>query len=398
MIDTLLGRVSGLFEKDFLFASLLPALIFLPAIAATFAYAIGFEGIWAWVGAWTALDKTVIVGVCSFAVVIFAYVLQAMRPAFAHFWSGDSPLLLAGLGPIAEIWQQCRYSRQRNKTSPSKVWSELRKELEKKVLDILQNTTPLPSEKLEPKRQRQWMRALVGLSSKPERATTTVQGFIEVYKRYDQKDLSDLYGELKKRLTDRADSEETGWQTGVVALDRQFGRFATIRPTELGNIIASYNEYAAKRYNIETSIFWPRLRKVISSEYSAIVQEPRILLDFALTMASLAVLYAALALLFGPWIWFSYGYWIGIAAAAGLVAYFFYRLSVSAATQLGELIRASFDLFRLDLLASLGRPRPASFDEELRYWREMNDLAFYGDARPFKIASPAAAEASPKSK
>jgi hypothetical protein len=126
MIDTLLGKVSALFEKDYLFASLLPVLIFVPAVVVTFAYAIGFERIWAWIDAWTPLEKTVIAAVVSFVVVILAYVVHGMRPAFAHFWSGDSPLLLAGLGPIAELQRQREYRRRRDATAPTTEWAKLR--------------------------------------------------------------------------------------------------------------------------------------------------------------------------------------------------------------------------------------------------------------------------------
>jgi hypothetical protein len=142
MIDTLLGKVSGFFEKDFLFASLLPVLIFLPAVAVTFAYAVGFEGIWAWIDAWTPLEKSVIVAVASVGAVIFAYVVQGMRPAFAHFWSGDSPLLLAGLGLIAEMIQEREYRRRRDKTEPTTDWKDLRTTLEQEVLAALRRHTP----------------------------------------------------------------------------------------------------------------------------------------------------------------------------------------------------------------------------------------------------------------
>jgi hypothetical protein len=320
-----------------------------------------------------------------------------MRPAFAHFWSGDSPLLLAGLGLIAEMIQEREYRRRRDKTEPTTDWKDLRTTLEQEVLAALRRHTPPLDTKPGVLRRWRLKRAIRKLSNDPETARKTIEKLAEAYDRYDQTALSDLYRKLKAVLTDRAEIEEVTWKTEHVALDRQFGSFSTIRATQLGNIIASYNEYAAKRYGIETSVFWPRLRKVIGADYNAIVQEPRILLDFALTMSSLAVLYAALALLAGPWIWFAYGYWIGLAAGAGLLAYFFYRVSVSAAMQLGELIRASFDLFRLDLLSALGPPRPASFREELELWHELNSLTFYDDDADFKLAAgAAAAQPAPK--
>jgi hypothetical protein len=137
---------------------------------------------------------------------------------------------------------------------------------------------------------------------------------------------------------------------------------------------------------MESGIFWGRLRNVIPAEYLASVQEPRILLDFALTMASLAALYCLLALLIGPWIWYKPTLWFSLAAASVVLSYFFYRIGVNAAYQHGELIRSSYDLFRLDLMEALGLPHPANLLVEQAQWEEFSRLAVYGTAANFTIA------------
>jgi hypothetical protein len=159
----------------------------------------------------------------------------------------------------------------------------------------------------------------------------------------------------------------------------------TIKPTKLGNIIESYNQYSFKRYKIEAEIFWPRLQRVIKPEYLKLVEEPKILLDFSLAMASLGFLYGFLALLVGPWLFFSLRFWLTLAFLGFLSGFCSYRLSISAANSLGEMIRASFDLFRLDLMEALELPHPASFRVEQKQWEEFSKLTVYGENSDFRI-------------
>lgn len=60
----------------------------------------------------------------------------------------------------------------------------------------------------------------------------------------------------------------------------------------------------------------------------------------------------------------------------------YYRLAVFVATQYGDLIRASFDLFRYDLLKGLSikidSTMPLSREREV--WEELSRLLAYGDS------------------
>jgi hypothetical protein len=384
MIDTLLGKVAGLFEKDFLFASFLPALIFLPCLAATFALAVGIEGVWAWVDNWTALEKGVILAVSAFAVVIFAYVLNALRTSFAHFWSGESnfPLYLPWpLLRLGEKYQQWRFRRMRDRRFNFSKWNEVRTFFEQNA----------PYDKTKPHLPRlvKWELTLrvklLYQGMGPEKVKEKLKPVTAAWGKYSGEDLTGLFRSIKQTLLDWDEQASMRHQADTAALDRQFGSYSTIRATKLGNIIASYNEYASKRYKMEAEIFWPRLQQVVKPEFLALVQEPRILLDFALTTTSLGILYSFLNLAIGPWLWFNYRFWGALAIIGFVISYFFYQVSVSAAIQLGEMMRASFDLFRLELMSALELPHPASFKKEQEQWQQLSELVVYGDASDFKI-------------
>jgi hypothetical protein len=384
MIDTLLGKVAGLLEKDFLFASFLPALIFLPGLAATFAVAVGVRGVWSWIDSWTTLEKGVILAVSAFIVVIFAYVISALRTSFAHFWTGNSNFPLYLTWPflrLGETFQRWRFRRLRDRKFNTPKWDEVRKFFEEQAkYDASKPHLPKPLE---------WYLMLkVGMfymEKGPERMREKLDSLSNYWGRYSGEDLAPVFRAVKLKLKDWNDTAKLRYQTDIAALDRRFGSYPTVKATKLGNIVASYNEYASKRYRMEAEIFWPRLQKVIKPDFLALVQEPRILLDFALTMASLSTLYGVLTLIVGPWLWFNYWLWVPLALFGFTISFFFYQVCVSAALQLGELIRASFDLFRLDLMAALQQPPPESFKKEQEQWERFSQLVVYGDASDFKI-------------
>jgi hypothetical protein len=385
MIDTLLGKVAGFLEKDFLFASFLPALIFLPILVLTFAIAVGIRGVWAWIESWSALEKGVIIAVSAFAVVIFAYVISSLRSSFAHFWSGHSNFPLYLTWPflrLGERYQRWRYTRLRERSRFGRSeWDAALKFFEQKATyDKTKRSLPIIVK---------WYLLLRVVLLYKEAGTETVKERLSslagYWQQYSGEDLTAVFRTIKQKLLDWHQETTMRHQSDTAALDRRFGSYPTIKATKLGNIIASYDQYASTRYKMEAQIFWSRLQKVISTEFLALIREPRILLDFALTMASLSLFYSFLILIIGPWLWFNYWLW-GILALIGFsVSFFFYKVCISAAIQLGEMIRASFDLFRLQLMTALERPHPPTFLKEQEQWEEFSQLVVYGTAKDFKI-------------
>lgn len=399
MINTLLSKITGFFEKDFLFASFLPALIFVTALVVTLAGVISIEAIWVWVETWTTMQKATAAVAATFFVVVVAYVLQALRPSFTRGWMGDSQsLFLWGFQNLGVVIQKRRYERRREYSWRLSMWQNVLDTFDVDLRAVWSNAiNPAPNgrDHLPPPQKLELQRRVESLHASMTVAQIREQlnEIIAAHRVYAGNDLGDIYRVIKTKLTDWNANENARIQTDTYTLDRWFGRLQTVKGTTLGNVIEAYNYYTFKRYKIEPDIFWPRLRKVMTPQYLALVQESRILMDFLLTMATLSALYALLALIIGPWLWFNFWLWILLAFASTLLSFFFYKLSIGAAFEHGEMVRSSFDLFRLDLMTALRRPPPASLSVEQEQWEELSALATYGFSEDFALLAPPPAPA-----
>jgi len=396
MFDTLLSKIAGFFEKDFLFASFLPALIFIAALVITLAGVLSIEAVWAWVDTWTGMQKGAAAVAGLLFVVVVAYVLQALRTSFMRAWTGNSnSWLLWGFNNLGVLNQKRRYRRLLDASRRLSPWQAVLDTFDNNLRAVWSNVlNPNPDGRdhlLEPHK----VALLQGIKSlhvgMPEAAINLqLNEVLGAYRAYSGDELADVYKAVKTKLNEWNDNEQAEIQSETYNLDRWFGRLQTVRATKLGNVIEAYNYYPFKRYQIEPNIFWPRLRKVIPPEYLSQVQESRILLDFLLTMATLAAVYAFLALTVGPWLWFNPWLWLSLAAVALTGSYFFYSLSIGAAFEQGEMVRSCFDLFRLDLMTALQRPRPGSLAAEQAQWDELSKLAVYGFSKNFTLVDKTA--------
>jgi hypothetical protein len=390
VINTLLGKIAGFFDKDFLFASFLPALLFGAALLATLAAVVGISStvaVYESGSAWQHAGAAVSLGLI---LVVFAYVLSALRPSIIRVWSGRDPFPLYLSWPfiqLGQLWHRRSFRRLHAATRPASQWSTVRVEFETAVRGIWQATGPELDSHVRKRLLRIARTSLDDLS--PQQAHKHLAPIIEAYREYSGEALVPVYLEAKLAIISRGESELIRAQTAEAELDRRFGTLNTIRATRLGNLIEAYNQYSYKRYKIEAEIFWPRLRKVIPAEYWSILQEPRILLDFALAMASLSLAYSVFAAIIGPWLWYDLRVWIPLCLVSVLSAVFFYRVGIRAAEQFGELVRSSFDLFRLDLLKAMGRPSPATYFDEREDWEDLSRVAVYGNSLDFKLNAPA---------
>ena len=385
MIDTLLGKIAGFFEKDFLFSSFLPALIFLVSLFMTGALTVGIEAVWVWIDSRTTTQTAAIISAATLLVVVVAYVLHALRGTFTRVWSGNSGFfLLLGWRTLGEFIQRRRFLRLRKNAERFSTWPVLEEKFANDVDTVYSSELPAPS----PEQLKSLLKTASRIrQTKYQQVTESLlRDLVTAYGRYSGETLGDVYDEAKRALIDHDEEEREQIQSDASSLDRQFGSLHSVKATGLGNIIESYQQYPAKRYKLESEIFWPRLRKVVPSEYLSTVQEPRILLDFALAMASLALVYCVMVLIVGPWLWYEFDIWILLSLVSLVITYFFYRLAVNAAYQYGELVRSTFDLFRLDLMQALGLPRPANFFVEQKQWEEFSQLIVYGTSGNFELA------------
>ena len=303
----------------------------------------------------------------------------------AHwFWSGCPYSRLAPFRLVFSVFrgQQKQFTELRRRASRSSPWRDVLSQFELAVRGAGYRTVPPNIGQAEHKKLIEAVGAM-SRNMKPDRISASLAPIVAAYTQYSGESLRLIFRRVKTTLEEWHSRTLSQIQRDAFELDRKFGGVATVRATRLGNVIDAYNQYCDKRYNIYPEIFWPRLRGAIREQdkYLELIDDPAILLDFSLAMASLSALYGLLALFLGPWLWNHPLQWVILAAAGFVVAWFFYTVAVSAAMQSGEFIRATFDLFRLQLMGSLRRPWPPNLQAERAQWAEVSSLAAYGNVK-----------------
>lgn len=165
-------------------------------------------------------------------------------------------------------------------------------------------------------------------------------------------------------------------------------------PTRLGNVLRSSEAYALERYFIVDTAIWPRLLPVLPPEIKKHLEEKNNLFMFLLNSAFLAYSLSLCTAFFGlviphvgfPRDFFYIGYdfisagsFIGLSFVWAIFGYLLYRVAVNAAEDFTMYIRASFDLYRVNLLRQLHWDPPATLEEEKYLWLEVSKLLIAGN-------------------
>lgn len=328
----------------------------------------------------------------------FAYVLYSVRALIVRVWSGRTSLgLLAGFFRIGEVLQRRRRGRLCDARDAPSYWAELTEAFRKGVRE---NWTKSP----EREASREDLQRLVSLSRRfkkralragPEPSLwRRTQGFAELdglrdaYAEFTGGSLTPAYRIANEVLVGLKATELASRENSAFVLDRSFGDVNRIRATTLGNVVEAFDEYPVKRYWLSGAVFWPHLAQTMDDAHREALDGQRIVLDFALAVASLAVVYAVLCVFVGPWLWYRPVAWSLGATAALAGAYSFYRIGIAAARSMGETIRAAYDLHRRSLLSELGIEPKLHLHAEREQWRLLSSLAIYGDAPDFDLSEP----------
>lgn len=124
-------------------------------------------------------------------------------------------------------------------------------------------------------------------------------------------------------------------------------------PTRLGNVLRVAELRPRERYGLDAIVCWPRLWLAMPEDARAAIAAARQAMDVRAEVWVWAVLFCA---------WGAFRWWaplIGIAVAAGA-----YRSLTGAAAGYGDLVVASYDVYRGDLYRALGWPQPTVPAEE----------------------------------
>ncbi|MDX2169454.1 MAG: hypothetical protein SF182_20465 [Deltaproteobacteria bacterium] len=387
----LFESITGLFDKRFLFAAYLPTVIFLLAIVLTLTGVVGWGSTFDW---WASLEATQKAALSAGGVglsIIGAYVLTGVRPALVALWSGtfEAPLV-RDVYALGEWVQRRRYDRLTRAAEQPPVWGPLLTAFRTKAANAMTAAATGSPKNAPPHVLSRRLAALRHLSASAGLAAVKAESdrVAALYQNFAVDSLTDVYARLLAILNERIDREEQSGRDARVRRNRCFGPVATIRATRFGNIVQAYIAYPFSRYRFESEAFWPALRSTVPPEALGPLDDSRVYVDFSIGMASYGGLFAVLSMLGGPWIWWSPTLWVGLAGAAGVVSYGFYRLAVVCIDQYGDIYRSFVDLQRLALMKALHRARPLTLREEREQWGQLSQLVLYGDtaALDFPIA------------
>jgi hypothetical protein len=177
------------------------------------------------------------------------------------------------------------------------------------------------------------------------------------------------------------------------ALERSFAaefpsQQGSVLPTELGNVIRSFEDYPRRQYGMSAIPLWPRLVAVIDPQYATSVDDVKSSFDFMINVSFLSGVSAGGLLLLGlgarlGWEGPTPGLaWGAQLAGLALACFVFYRGSIAQAQAWGDMVRGAFDLYRGKLLSQLGfQQQPTDLLQERKLWRAISLQMIYGDPK-----------------
>jgi uncharacterized repeat protein (TIGR01451 family) len=165
-----------------------------------------------------------------------------------------------------------------------------------------------------------------------------------------------------------------------------------VLPTQLGNVIRSFEDYPHRQYGIRAITLWPRLVAKVDKDYAAAIDDAKTSLDFMLNGSFLSGVTAVALLVLGllyPSNLSSLSsliIWVIEIGLFGVTAWLLYLASIGRASAWGATVRAAFDLYRWDLLKQLGYRRvPATMAEERELWENISVRMIVGETPRLRL-------------
>ncbi len=146
-------------------------------------------------------------------------------------------------------------------------------------------------------------------------------------------------------------------------------------PTPFGNVLRSFEVYPRYMYGFEAIDGWGRLLAVIPRDYVELIDAARAQVDFWVNLGIVFILlqieYIALAFITGtPLQWWIVLLFILLGTLAPLRA-------TSSAREWGDFVKSAFDVYRFNLLKSLGIELPKSREQERALWTKYSQAIIY---------------------
>jgi LysM domain len=163
-------------------------------------------------------------------------------------------------------------------------------------------------------------------------------------------------------------------------------------PTRFGNTLRAFEVYPRVLYGLEAIQGWNRVLAVIPQEYRDVVNVAKAQTDFWLNLWALSLLaiveYVGFTMAKGPTL-----YWFPVAAL--LIALFAAWWARIAAIEWGDGVKASFDVFLLELGKHLGFPPNATREEQKRLWSLFSNVIIRRSERALDLLNREIDQMSP---
>ena len=170
-----------------------------------------------------------------------------------------------------------------------------------------------------------------------------------------------------------------------------------VLPTRFGNVIRCFERYPDVAYGMDAIILWPRLVAKIDAGFASTIDEAKTSVDFMVNSSFLCILSGLSVLLIGvftrtPFSAESVFHWGWRSLLFLLLGIVFYAFAIGRAKAWGEQVKSAFDLYRFDLLKSLGyQQQPTTYFEEKALWDPICTQLLYADLREKPVAYKAGA-------
>jgi hypothetical protein len=160
----------------------------------------------------------------------------------------------------------------------------------------------------------------------------------------------------------RDELSQLDWQQLHTPLPNQ------LMPTRLGNLLRAAEQRPLEKYGLDAIVCWSRLWLLLPDAVKQDLQAARTELNTATRIWLWSLLFI---------IWLIWGAWWAVLLGI-LSAFFAYNWAITAATNYGELIEATFDLYRHLLYQSLRWNLPPDPNEESRVGRQLTQYISRG--------------------
>jgi hypothetical protein len=351
-------------------------------VAGIAAWLIGFADIVSWVADLSTSATATLTAALTLLLLLAAFVLRTLRTSILDFWSGRHRIWQwTGVGVLLAGAHEKKRRRMQEQAAIDLQWPEWLEKLSSLMSEVENGgEQPIPKDV-----ERNFLKRIADLRERcldfgdagVQAAYQTLLDdvFQTTCDDYTSESMDDVLQRMSRLTNDFVSAEVQAKANANVEADLYYSTVQQVEPTVLGNVLAALDAYPFWRYRMEGGAFWTHLESYIKPPIIEQIREQRILLDFALALSTLLLIFAVLMPFGGPWLQLRYEALVG-AIALGVGSAIFYKIAVSAAIGLSRALRAGCDLYRRDLLKQLSL-EPANLTEERKLWESLSQLALY---------------------